>query len=53
MKISEMVELLSDMDPDLEVIIDGGGLSEYEIEDVGQDADGDEQFAVIVIRRTN
>jgi len=53
MKVSELVEQLSDLGQDREVIVDAGGLSEYEIEDVSEDSDAHDEFVVISIRKTN
>lgn len=53
MKVSELVEMLSDVDQDREVVIDPGGLTEYEILDVDEDEDGDIKYAIINIRKSN
>lgn len=53
MKVAELVERLSDLDQDRTIIVDPGGMLEYEIDDVIQDQDGEDKFVVISIRRTN
>ena len=51
MKVSELIDLLSEVDPDLEVLMDGENMNWHEVGQVIETEDDETRAEIILIER--